>query len=114
MVAMIALEPHWLMRRPGRGTDVRNGAHWQTGPRGAEERAAGLSAIEAHDPSITTGGSQWPKTGAEQGSRLDPPAAGSCRRPGGTWPLGRRSADRFKQQLHRDLGRASYPLCDVG
>src|ERR1019366_2432497 len=48
-----------------------------SGPRGAEERATGLSALEADDPSITAGGPQWPKTGANQGSRLDPCATGS-------------------------------------
>src|ERR1039457_5686787 len=48
-----------------------------SGPRGAEERATGLSSIEAHDPSITASGPKWPKTGANQGSRLDPGATGS-------------------------------------
>ncbi len=28
--------------------------------------------------------------------------------------MGRRSVVRAEQQLHRDLGRASYALCDVG
>ena len=37
----------------------------------------GYREIEAHDPSITAGGSQWPKTGADQRSRFDPCAAGS-------------------------------------
>src|SRR4029077_4712668 len=33
---------------------------------------------------------------------------------GGAWPLGGRSAVRAEQQLHRDPGRASYALRDVG
>src|SRR5258708_30922188 len=41
-------------------------------------------------------------------------ATGGGRRSGGAWPLGRRSAVRAEQQLHRDLGRASYALRDVG
>src|SRR5258705_4233 len=32
----------------------------------------------------------------------------------GAWPLGRRSPVRAEQQVHRDLGRASYALRDVG
>src|SRR5260221_10723903 len=33
---------------------------------------------------------------------------------GTAWPLGRRSPVWAEQQLHRDLGRASYALRDVG
>jgi IS30 family transposase len=52
-------------------------------------------------------------TGTNQGYRLDPSATGSGRRSGGAWPLGGRSAVRFKEQLYRHLGRTSYPLRDV-
>ena len=44
---------------------------------GAEEGAAGPSSIETDDPSIEAGWSQWRQTGANQGSRLNPSAAGS-------------------------------------
>jgi transposase, IS30 family len=47
-----------------------------SGPRGTQERAALPSSIEAHDPSIETGGSPWRWAGANQGSRLDPSATG--------------------------------------
>src|ERR1700730_10048921 len=52
--------------------------------------------------------------GAYQGYRLNPSATGGGGRSGGAWPLGRRSVVRAEQQLHRDLGRASYALRDVG
>ena len=49
----------------------------ETSPWRAEEGAAGPSSIETDDPSIEAGWSQWRQTGANQGSRLNPSAAGS-------------------------------------
>jgi len=46
--------------------------------------------------------------------RLNPSATGGGWRSSGARPLGRRSVVRAGQQLHRDFGRASYALRDVG
>ena len=50
-------------------------------------------------------------TRADRRCHLDPRKTCGSGRPSDSWPLGRRSAERCKEQLHCDAGGAAFTLC---
>src|SRR6185436_245137 len=84
-----------------------------TGPRRAEERAAGASAIPTANPALAPrngeGRSAWP----HPGRCLDQRATGVGRESGRTGPLGGRPALWIEEQLHRHIGRTPLALRDA-
>ena len=63
--------------------------------------------------SLTCNG-QRTVAGSNRRRPLDPRKACGSGRSSGSRALGRRSAERGKEQLHRDLSRASFALCHAG
>jgi len=55
----------------------------------------------------------WTFTRADRRCHLDPRTASGGGRPSDSWPLGRRSAGRRKEQLHCNAGRAAFTLCNA-
>src|SRR6202522_829438 len=53
----------------------------------------------------------YPAPEADRRCDFDPPKACGSGRPSPSWSLGRRSAGRWKEQLHCDSGGTSFALC---
>ena len=80
-------------------------------PPSIEKKAAGPPAVEAAHAPLASFQRAGTITGADRRCHLDPPKACGSGRPSDSWPLGRRSAGRWKEQLNCDAGRTPLTLC---
>jgi Helix-turn-helix domain/CENP-B N-terminal DNA-binding domain len=78
--------------------------------RSIEERADGPSAVEAAHAPFATCQRTWTLPRADRRCHLHSRATSGGRRPSHSRPLGRRSARRWKKQLHCDVGGAALTL----
>src|SRR5271170_7537386 len=80
----------------------------------AETRADGASAEQAAHAPLAPCNGQRTVPRPDRRRCLDPRKACGSGRSSGSRALGRRSAERGKEQLHRDFSRASFALCHAG
>src|SRR6202022_2171370 len=74
----------------------------------------GASADQALYAPLATCNGQRTVAGSNRRRPRDPRKSCGSGRSSGSRALGRRSAERGKEQLHRDLSRASFALCHAG
>src|SRR5258705_7531651 len=78
--------------------------------RSIEERADGPPAVEAAHAPFASCQRTWTLPGADRRCSLNSRATRGGRRPSDSRPLGRRSAGRWKEQLHCDVSGAAFTL----
>ena len=104
---------HWKQSRLSLTQKTEIWSRWKSGQSLHEiGRAFGKpsSCIHCLLVPLATCHRQRTVTGSDCRCHLDPRKAGSGRS-SSPWPLGRRSAEWRKEQLHGDPGRASFALC---
>src|SRR5262249_46237242 len=75
-----------------------------------EKRADGLPAVEAENAPLASFERAWTIPRPDRRCPLDSRKTGGRTRPSDSWPLGRRSAKWWKEQLHCDVSGAAFPL----